>query len=55
MKTKLAERLIKGEIIISDGALGTMLQEAGLEPGICPEIWNAEFPESVEAIARAYA
>jgi 5-methyltetrahydrofolate--homocysteine methyltransferase len=55
MKTKLTERLIKGEIIISDGALGTMLQEAGLEPGVCPEIWNAEFPDRVEKIARAYS
>ncbi len=54
MKTTLTERLKNGEIIISDGALGTMLQAAGLEPGICPEIWNADFPERVEAIARAY-
>ena len=54
MKTTLTERLKNGEIIISDGALGTMLQAAGLEPGICPEIWNAEFPERVEAIAQAY-
>ncbi|MDD4645847.1 MAG: homocysteine S-methyltransferase family protein [Bacteroidales bacterium] len=55
MKTKLSERLKKGEIIISDGALGTMLQAAGLEPGTCPELWNIEFPDRVEAIARAYA
>lgn len=55
MKTKLTERLKKGEIIISDGALGTMLQAAGLEPGVCPETWNADFPDRVEAIARAYA
>lgn len=55
MKTKLTERLRRGDIIISDGALGTMLQAAGLEPGICPESWNADYPERVEAIARAYA
>ncbi len=55
MKTKLTERLKRGDIIISDGALGTMLQAAGLEPGICPESWNSDFPERVEAIARAYA
>ncbi|MFA5814023.1 MAG: homocysteine S-methyltransferase family protein [Bacteroidales bacterium] len=55
MTTKLSERLKKGEIIISDGALGTMLQAAGLEPGVCPETWNIDFPERIEAIARAYA
>ncbi len=55
MKTRLSQRLRNGEIIISDGALGTMLQAAGLEPGICPETWNLDFPERIEAIARAYA
>jgi len=55
MKEKLSDRLRKGEIIISDGALGTMLQAAGLEPGTCPETWNVDFPERIEAIARAYA
>lgn len=55
MKTKLTERLRNGEIIISDGALGTMLQAAGIQPGVCPETWNLEFPERIEAIARAYA
>jgi 5-methyltetrahydrofolate--homocysteine methyltransferase len=55
MKTKLSERLRNGEIIISDGALGTMLQAAGLEPGVCPESWNLDYPERVAAIARGYA
>jgi 5-methyltetrahydrofolate--homocysteine methyltransferase len=55
MKTKLTERLKNGEIIISDGALGTMLQSAGIEPGTCPETWNIDFPEKIEAIAKAYA
>jgi 5-methyltetrahydrofolate--homocysteine methyltransferase len=55
MKSTLTDRLNNGEIIITDGALGTMLQAAGLEPGVCPESWNIDFPERVEAIARAYA
>lgn len=55
MKPSLTDRIKNGRIVISDGALGTMLQAAGLEPGVCPESWNAEFPEKVEAIARAYA
>lgn len=55
MKAKLTQRLRNGEIIISDGALGTMLQAAGLEPGVCPETWNIDYPERIEEIARAYA
>jgi 5-methyltetrahydrofolate--homocysteine methyltransferase len=51
----LTERIHSGRIVISDGALGTMLQALGLEPGTCPEIWNVDFPDRVESIARAYA
>jgi len=55
MKHSLIKRLKDRGILVSDGALGTMLQAAGLQPGVCPETWNADFPEKVEAIARAYA
>ncbi len=55
MAHSILDRLNAGGILISDGALGTMLQAAGLEPGVCPETWNADFPEKVEAIARSYA
>ncbi|MCD2434609.1 homocysteine S-methyltransferase family protein [Acidaminococcus sp. NSJ-142] len=37
-----------------DGAMGTMLQEAGLKPGELPETWNLLHPEKVQAIHRAY-
>jgi len=40
--------------LIIDGAWGTQLQERGLPVGACPELWNAEHPEAVEAVARAY-
>lgn len=55
MAHSILDRLSSGGILISDGALGTMLQAAGLEPGVCPETWNADFPEKIEAIARSYA
>jgi len=55
MRNSILSRLAEGRIVISDGALGTMLQAAGLEPGVCPESWNIDFPGKVEAIARAYA
>lgn len=41
-------------IYLFDGAMGTMLQQAGLAPGQCPEAWNCERPEVVTAIHRRY-
>ena len=46
--------LAEGEIILGDGALGTMLQAQGLPPGTMPELWNAENPQGVQAVHRAY-
>jgi len=42
------------EILVNDGAMGTMLQAAGLAPGACPEEWNITHPEEVKAIHKAY-
>lgn len=41
-------------IKIFDGAMGTMLQQDGLAPGACPELWNVENPAAVTAIHRQY-
>jgi 5-methyltetrahydrofolate--homocysteine methyltransferase len=41
--------------VLSDGAIGTMLQAAGLMPGASPEIWNVEHPERMRVIHTAYA
>ena len=41
-------------IHIFDGAIGTMLQNAGLEPGACPELINIEQPEIIQSVHRAY-
>jgi len=41
-------------IHIFDGAIGTMLQSAGLKPGACPELINIEQPEIIQAVHRAY-
>jgi 5-methyltetrahydrofolate--homocysteine methyltransferase len=40
--------------IIADGAMGTMLQQAGLQAGELPLLWNATHPERVGAVHRAY-
>ena len=48
------ERLQSGRLLISDGATGTFLQQHGLEPGGCPEEFNASHPGVVREMARRY-
>jgi 5-methyltetrahydrofolate--homocysteine methyltransferase len=50
----IAEKIAKGRILISDGAWGTFLQQKGLLPGECPELWNVEHPNDVLDIAQSY-
>ena len=50
----LLERLRSGGLLVSDGATGTFLQQHGLEPGGCPEEFNASHPEVVREMARRY-
>ena len=40
--------------IIADGAMGTMLQQAGLKPGELPTLWNVEHAKRVRAVHGAY-
>lgn len=37
-----------------DGAMGTMLQKAGLQPGEHPDVWSVTHPEVVTEIHKAY-
>lgn len=53
MKPELLEAL-RHQILVADGAIGTELQRAGLEPGACCEAWNLERPDTVAALHRAY-
>jgi 5-methyltetrahydrofolate--homocysteine methyltransferase len=50
----LLDRLARGEVLVADGAMGTMLFERGLRPGQCPEAINLERPELLEEIAALY-
>lgn len=50
---KLIE-LAKTMPVLSDGAMGTMLQARGLPAGACPELWNVEHPEIIKSIHNAY-
>jgi len=51
--TALLEALTKRPLL-GDGAMGTQLQAAGLEPGGCGEAWNLDAPEKIVAIQHAY-
>ena len=47
------ERL-KSDVLVFDGAMGTLLFEAGLAEGTCPELWNAERADVIQGIHKAY-
>ncbi len=47
------ERL-RSEVLVFDGAMGTMLFEAGLVDGACPELWNDTHAHVVRGIHKAY-
>lgn len=50
----LLERLNNGEILVADGAMGTLLFERGLKRGECPEGLNLSKLDILEDIARLY-
>ena len=49
----LLDRLA-AEVLVLDGAMGTMLFDAGLGRGGCPEEWNQTRPDVIRAIHLAY-
>ena len=51
---KLVEFLERNPVILGDGAMGTMLQQAGLTSGGSTEEWNVTHPEALRAIYQAY-
>ena len=51
---KIIDKIKTKKILISDGAWGTFLQQKGLQPGECPELWNITHRDEVLAIAQSY-
>jgi 5-methyltetrahydrofolate--homocysteine methyltransferase len=51
---KILERLTAGEVLVADGAMGTMLMERGLQPGSPPESFNMDRLDALEEVAREY-
>lgn len=54
MTDRLIEALQNKSLVLGDGAMGTMLQEAGLTDGGAPELWNVVRPDVVRAIYQGY-
>lgn len=48
------ERIRNGEVLLADGAMGTMLMEQGLPAGACPELFGYQHPEILQTITRTY-
>ena len=51
---RLTALLASDGVLLLDGAMGTMLQESGLDDGGAPELWNVERPADVTAIHDRY-
>ncbi|MGN1030434.1 MAG: homocysteine S-methyltransferase family protein, partial [Butyricicoccaceae bacterium] len=45
---------LKSNFLVLDGAMGTMLQNAGMEAGALPELYNLTNPELITSIHRQY-
>lgn len=52
--TNFLERLKQEKVLVSDGAIGSLLFEKGLNAGDCLERFNLERPEVLVEIAQAY-
>jgi len=53
MKT-LVQTIKQGKILLCDGAMGTLLQAQGLQPGQCPELWCVDNSNIVKDIHQQY-
>ena len=50
----LQSLLAEGRPLLADGATGTNLFAMGLTSGDSPELWNAEHPDRIESLHRAF-
>ncbi|MFW6414555.1 MAG: homocysteine S-methyltransferase family protein [Verrucomicrobiota bacterium] len=53
-KKTICESVRDGKILVSDGACGTFLQQAGLKTGECPEMWNLTHRDVIARMAQEY-
>ena len=48
------EKKLTSDILLFDGAMGTMLMERGIKAGETAETWVLDHPDEIEAVHRAY-
>lgn len=53
-REKIVNALRSGNILVSDGAWGTFLQQKGLKTDECPDYWSVTHPDTVLDIAKSY-
>lgn len=53
-RTSIVAAIRAGRTLVSDGAWGTFLQQKGLQPGECPELWCIDRPADVLEVAAGY-
>jgi 5-methyltetrahydrofolate--homocysteine methyltransferase len=51
---KLDQLLSTTDVVVLDGAMGTMLFAAGLQSGAPPEEWNISHPDDIQSVHRRY-
>jgi 5-methyltetrahydrofolate--homocysteine methyltransferase len=49
-----ADMLAARPVLLADGATGTNYQDMGIEPGVAPEEWVVDAPESVRELHRRF-
>jgi len=54
MPQTILERIARGELLLSDGAMGTELQKRGLVTGECPESLNVTHPDIIAKVHEDY-
>jgi len=54
MRVSILDRMTLSEVLVADGATGTMLQEAGLPTGKPGEAWILERPDQITLLHQAY-
>ena len=53
--SELFDLLDRGDVVLGDGAMGTLLQTRGIEPGGAAELWNVDHADRIRAIHTEYA
>ncbi len=48
------EGILRDRVLVLDGAIGTILQQRGMLPGQCPELYGVQRPSILEEIHRQY-